>query len=269
MKALKRSISILLCLLTLFGSAIFFVTADAATDDGWTTKNVSCNDDGNTKYTVSAKGNNIKIVIKSSFINDDKLFCAGTKDAPESENWGKADGTDIFYVFFADTTSEAENTNRLIFKVEDACGEDKESHYISASKEARYNLQYYFYRDDKTDYVASVGQYYNSAGKLVQGDYKGKMSECKKLKISVSGDTMTVTTTLPDEVVDFYKESKRNLAFDSEKLIVSGHTQGHYYQTGEVAEENTDFVNELITKAKEVFRKFFELLRKFFTFDFI
>ncbi len=240
---------------------------DSAAD--WTT--VSCMPyslNNNTTYTVSAKGNDIKIVIKSEYINGDKLYCAGTKSAEESPLYGKADGIDIFQVCFSDTDSYEPNTNHLTFSIADSCGENKDGHYISASKDAVYNLYYDFYEENGTNYVASVGQYYDNAGKLRQGDYCGKKSECKKLNISISGDTMTVTATIPYEVVDYYNESKRELKFDSENLVVSGEVQNPFYQTVEASENNTDFVNRMITRIKEIFEKFFELLKKFFTFNF-
>ncbi|MBR0120429.1 MAG: hypothetical protein IJM10_01450, partial [Clostridia bacterium] len=56
---------------------------DSAAD--WTTVSyIPYSLNNNTTYTVSAKGNNIKIVIKSTYINGDKLYCAGTKSAEES-----------------------------------------------------------------------------------------------------------------------------------------------------------------------------------------
>ncbi|MBQ6264542.1 MAG: hypothetical protein IJK60_03750 [Clostridia bacterium] len=222
----------------------------------------------NTTYTVSAKGNQIKIVIKSDYINGDKIYCAGTKNAPISENLGKADEEDIFRIYFSDTFSTDVNTNFLKFCVRDACGENREGHYISASKKAEYSLSYNFYEEDGWSHWASVGQYYNSLGILQAGDYQGKKNECKKLNISTSGDTMTITTTLPDEVVDYYNESKRALNFDSENLWMYGFIHSPIYYIDDESLFDNSFLDSIITRIVEVFTKFYELLKKFFTFDF-
>ncbi|MBQ6263880.1 MAG: hypothetical protein IJK60_00330 [Clostridia bacterium] len=262
MKVIKKSISILLCLLTLFGSTFSFLPVNAViddtADDGWTTKSISYNNDSNTQYTVSAKGNDIKIVIKSSYIKDDEIYCIGTK------SWSGADGIDIFKVYFSDNPIRENTQNHFSLNITDFyCGENTEPHYISASKDVQYSLYYWFYENENSSHGACVGSYYTSDGKFMKGDYQGKMSECKKLNITVSRDTITVTTTLPDEIVDYYNESKRSLDFDSDNLCVSGALQSCFYY-----KEETNFFKDLIDKTREVFRKFFELLRKFFTFDF-
>ena len=77
MSITKKVISVFLCFVMLFGSAVSLCAVNASADDGWTTVSYSCRDLGNTTYTVSAKGNDIKIVIRSSYINGDKLFSAG------------------------------------------------------------------------------------------------------------------------------------------------------------------------------------------------
>ena len=80
MNIIKKVISVFLCFVMLFGSAVSLCAVNASADDGWTTVSYSVHDLGNTTYTVSAKGNDIKIVIKSFYINGDKLFCTGKSD---------------------------------------------------------------------------------------------------------------------------------------------------------------------------------------------
>ncbi|MBQ8944372.1 MAG: hypothetical protein IJ050_07700 [Clostridia bacterium] len=240
---------------------------DAATE--WKTVSYTPSDDSqsgkNTTYTVSAKDNEIKIVIKSDYINGDKLYCGGTKTVPESPSHGKADGIIIFELYFSDNAGRTDK-NFLKLCVIDECGEDIEGHYVSASQDVKYSLMYNFYEDDSVIRWTAVGQYFDANGKRYNGEYYGKMSECKKLNITTNGDTMTITTTLPNEVVDYYNESKRELNFDSDNLYINGGSVQYWFY--KPIEKNTDLFSKAITKIKEVWTKFLELLKKFFTFDF-
>lgn len=270
---MKKILSIMLCVLMVMPIALFSITAsagEAITDEnGYTTASYTINDESEKEstYTVSAKGNDIKIVITSPYIDGNTIHCNGTSSEYEDELWGKADGLDIFRVEFSDYDTSAGrdySKNSLVLYVRSSCGEGSDGHDETVDS-VFYNLSYYFYEEDKTTYLATIGNYYDKDGNYHTGTFYGSKSEATSLDIKTEGNTMTVEFTLPDEVVDYNNESNRTLEFDSENLIVSGDIQSAYYQMGE---SNSNLAQKIWNKVKEVFRKFFALLKKFFTFDF-
>ncbi|GEM_PF-5787574 len=270
---MKKILSIMLCVLMVMPIALFSITAsagEAITDEnGYTTASYTINDESEKEstYTVSAKGNDIKIVITSPYIDGNTIHCNGTKSAYESELWGEADGLNIFIVKFSDYDTSAGRDygkNSLVLHVSSSCGEDSDGHDETVDS-VHYSVHYGFYKDDGSEYYAPLGAYYDKEEKYHTGTFYGSKSEATSLDIKTEGNTMTVEFTLPDEVVDYYNESNRTLEFDSENLIVFGGIQSPYYQMGE---SNSNLAQKIWNKVKEVFRKFFALLKKFFTFDF-
>ena len=258
MSITKKVISVFLCFVMLFGSAVSLCAVNASADDGWTTVSYSCRDLGNTTYTVSAKGNDIKIVIRSSYINGDKLFSAGKSNR---------DSVNIFDVAFSDSKTQDKNANQLKFFVYDSSN-NKAPHYASI-QDVNFFLEYRYYTDKVyTDeenpegfdnFYGPIGVYYDNEGKPVADDYQGVLSlnGCKKLDISTEGNTMTVTATLPDTTECNFPPAEAEIDFDSENLTII-----------EPQTENSNALGTIIAEIKAFFLNIIEYLKKLFTFDF-
>ena len=252
----KKVISVFLCFVMLFGSAVSLCAVNASAQDEWTTVSYSCRDLGNTTYTVFAKGNDIKIVIKSSYINGDKLFCAGR---------GNEETTEIFDVVFSDSKTDDKNANQIKFFVLD---HGSKPHY-SSIRDVNFFLEYHYYIDyvftdehflDGTDnFFGPIGTYYDPEGKPVVDDYQGVLSlnGCKKLNISTEGNTMTVTATLPDTTMCNFPPAEAEIKFDSDNLTII-----------EPQADNSSALGKIIAEVKAFFLNIFDYLRKLFTFDF-
>ncbi len=252
----KKVISVFLCFVMLFGSAVSLCAVNASAQDEWTTVSYSCRDLGNTTYTVFAKGNDIKIVIKSSYINGDKLFCASK---------GNEEPTEIFDVVFSDSKTGDKNANQIKFLVFDY---GSNPHYSSTQDIHFYLLYHYYinnvftdeyYPDGTDNFYGPIGVYYDPEGKPVVDDYQGVLSlnGCKKLDISTEGNTMTVTATLPDTTMCNFPPAEAEIDFDSENLTII-----------EPQTEYSNALGKIIAEIKAFFRNIIDYLRKLFTFDF-
>lgn len=254
----KKVISVFLCFVMLFGSAVSLCAVNASAQDEWTTVSYSCRDLGNTTYTVFAKGNDIKIVIKSSYINGDKLFSAGKSNG---------DSVNIFDVAFSDSKTQDKNANQLKFFVYDSSN-NKAPHYASI-QDVNFFLEYRYYTDKVyTDeenpkgfdnFYGPIGVYYDNEDKPVVNDYQGVLSlnGCKKLNISTEGNTMTVTATLPDTTMCNFPPAEAEIKFDSDNLTII-----------EPQADNSSALGKIIAEVKAFFLNIFDYLRKLFTFDF-
>lgn len=267
---MKKWIAMLLVLLI---ACTTLSTASYAADtsaDGWTTVSTDMFYYAANKQpenigtaSVSAKGNELKIVITSDWINGDRLKCPGTKDAHTSSDWGNADGR-LYYVGFSDGTPDGGvSVNELEFVIHHECGELADGHTVSLRKECHISLDYEFYADE----VDAFGNIRYS-GQVAPG-YSGFMETgIPNLNITVKKHTLTVTTKLPDQVVDYRREDVRDLQFRSEQLQIRGAYNTEYWHIGEVSPyappQRQTVLQKVVAHIREVFEKFAALFRRIF-----